>query len=98
MSHSLVFRRAAEAEFDAAALWYEQQQPGLGHEFVDEVDTILARIIDHPEGYPTVEHDVREAPVPRFPYAVYYRVRRTTVVVLAVFHGARNPAIWQQRR
>ena len=33
----------------------------------------------------------------RFPYSVYFRVRRNSMVVLAVFHGRRNPAVWQRR-
>jgi hypothetical protein len=37
MSLPVVFRAAAQAEFDAAAAWYEEQRPGLGGDFVDAV-------------------------------------------------------------
>jgi hypothetical protein len=36
MSLPLVFRAAAQAEFDDAAAWYERQRPGLGGNFVVE--------------------------------------------------------------
>ena len=40
---------------------------------------------------------VREAPVPRHPYGVYYRVQPDRIVVIAVFHHSRDPAEWRDR-
>jgi hypothetical protein len=39
--------RVAQLEFDEAAGWYEQQRVGLGFEFIEEVDRVLARIETH---------------------------------------------------
>ncbi len=50
-----------------------------------------------PDRYPIVARDVREAPVPRFPYCIYYRVKLDRVVVIAVVHTARDPSVWQGR-
>lgn len=97
MSLPLVFRSAAQTEFDEAAAWYEGQKPGLGNDFVAEVQQVLGTIANHPPRYPVVLGDVREALVPRFPYCVYYRVKTDHVVVLAVFHTSRDPSIWQGR-
>ena len=36
----------AEAEMEAASLWYERQFKGLGAEFLTAVDQVLARIAD----------------------------------------------------
>ncbi len=38
-----------------------------------------------------------KAGVRRFPYSVYYRTEATRIVVLAVFHGKRDPRVWQAR-
>ncbi len=38
MTLRVVFLRAARAEFDAAALWYDLQRPGLGMQFVSEIN------------------------------------------------------------
>ncbi len=43
-------------------------------------------------------HDVRKAVARRFPYCIYFRERDQRIIVLAVFHSARNPAIWKQRK
>jgi plasmid stabilization system protein ParE len=97
MSLPLLYRPAAKAEFDEAADWYENQQPGLGIDFVAAVQRVLDTICLQPKRYPIVCQDVREAPVQRFPYCVYYRTGRNRLVVLAVFHTARDPSVWQSR-
>jgi hypothetical protein len=38
MTLKAVFRPAAQAEFDGAAQWYEDRQPGLGSRFVAEIE------------------------------------------------------------
>jgi plasmid stabilization system protein ParE len=87
----------ARAEFDAAADWYEQQRPGLGVDFVARVRDVLQRIAGNPQMHGVVYKDVRKAVVARFPYVVLYREEAGEVVVIAVFHAARNPAVWQSR-
>ena len=43
-------------------------------------------------------HDLaRKAVVSRFPYVVLYREEAGEVVVISVFHTARDPSIWQSR-
>ncbi|MEW5967879.1 MAG: type II toxin-antitoxin system RelE/ParE family toxin [Pseudomonadota bacterium] len=98
MSRSLVFRPQARREFDAAGDWHEREQPGLGATFLAEVDQVLRLIASSPDAFPEVLDGVRKAVVRRFPYCLYFRVRGETIVVLAVFHSARNPKIWQARR
>ena len=41
MTLRVVFRRAARAEFDAAALWYDDRQAGLGTQFVSEINRVF---------------------------------------------------------
>jgi plasmid stabilization system protein ParE len=97
MSLPLVIRPAAQAELDAAAAWYEGQQPGLGAALVAAVQQVFDTITTTPQRYPIVHADVRETVVPRFPYCVYYRERAGRVVVIAVFHTSRDPSVWQSR-
>lgn len=97
MSLPLVLRPVAQAEFDAAATWYEGQRHGLGGDFVSEVQQVLDTIAGQPDRYPVVAGNVREASVNRFPYCVYYRVKPDRVVVIAVYHTSRDPSIWKNR-
>jgi len=92
MTLRIAFRRAAESEFADAAAWYDQQRAGLGIEFLYEIEQAVTKAAASPQRYPVVFGDIR-----RFPFAIYFRVRSDVLVVLAVFHGRRNPAIWQRR-
>jgi plasmid stabilization system protein ParE len=93
----VVLRPEAQAEFDEAFDRYEQQRPGLGVDFVERVQEVLDRIADAPTLYEQVFQDMRRAVVRRFPYLVLYRVEEHQIVVLAVFHGKRDPGVWQAR-
>lgn len=97
MNLRVVFRPAARREFDDAADRYDEQRSGLGEEFIVEIDQAVSKAAANPEHYPIVFGDVRRAVTRRFPFSVYFRVRGDSMVVLSVFHGRRNPVIWQRR-
>jgi plasmid stabilization system protein ParE len=69
---------------------------GLGQEFGQELDVLVARIAETPLAFPQVHHETRRAVLPRFPYAVYFRLAAESVVVLAI-HGRQHPSRWQRR-
>ena len=93
----VVFRKQARLEFDEAGDWYEKELPGLGMEFLSEIQSLIQRIASTPEQFPMLYRDVHKAVARRFPYCIYFRERDQKIIVLAVFHSARNPAVWQQR-
>ncbi len=49
MSLPVVLRRKAQAEFDEAIDWSEQQRAGLGLDLIDRVQDVLDRISANPE-------------------------------------------------
>lgn len=93
----IVFHRQARAEFDADADWYERRRPGPGGRFLSAIRHVLEQAATNPERYATVLDDVREGVVHGFPYCVYYRQEPSRIVVFAVFHTSRDPAVWQSR-
>jgi plasmid stabilization system protein ParE len=98
MIFDVVFRRAAAAEFRDAHDWYEQRRPGLGEAFVQDVGHVILMMAENPTRFPVVSEDVRRAMARRFPYSIYFRFRDNVVVVLAVFHGRRDPNTWKRRQ
>ncbi len=97
MTLKVVFRPAARAEFDGASLWYEDRRPGLGVQFVAEIDRAVNLASKYPDRYPIKHKEIRGIQAHRFPYSVFYTVEARQIVVLAVFHARREPAIWQAR-
>lgn len=95
--YRLVSEPRADLDIEAAFQWYEKEQPGLGSEFLDELRAAYDRIVEGPLKYQHLRSGVRRALLRRFPYAVYFAVEQTVIVVLAVLHASRDPAEWQRR-
>jgi len=98
MAHDLIIRPKAEAELSEAFSWYEDQISGLGSDYLNAIEAALCAIKRNPEIYPTVHGTIRRCLIRRFPYAIFYCIEPTRVVVLAVFHVRRNPSDWKKRQ
>jgi len=72
-------------------------QPNLGVEFIAEIERCVAAAAERPMTYSVVYKDVRRVVAKRFPFSVYFRAEAQRIVILAVFHGSRYPAIWRHR-
>ncbi len=88
----------AAAELTEAAKAYELKVPGLGAQFLDEVDEAVSAVLAAPERWRIVENEVRRFLMPCFPYAIYYRVLPDQIRILAFKHHSRHPNYWQNRR
>lgn len=84
-------------EFRESALFYEGELPGLGVEFVAEVERTIEFVVIHPNAGSPLWGDFRRALVRRFPFAVIYRAKDETVYVVAVAHQHRRPNYWRSR-
>jgi plasmid stabilization system protein ParE len=87
----------ADEELQAAAFWYEERQPGLGDDFLDQFERTLLRIVNDPERWRKILGDSRKLNFHRFPYAIVYSVRGDTIYIKAVMHLRRRPFYWKTR-
>jgi toxin ParE1/3/4 len=76
---------------------YEERRAGMGIAFITEIDRCVVLAAEHPLLYAVVHRDIRRVTARRFPFSVYFRAEPQRIVVLAVFHGRRDPLIWQIR-
>ena len=97
MTPELRLRPEAELDLVDASMWYQEQAPGLGHQFLDEVLSAFSAIKKTPRMYPVVHRNTRRALIHRFPFGIYYRIETGAIVVVAVMHGSRNPRRWKRR-
>jgi len=84
-------------ELEAAALWYDERQQGLGGDFLGEYQATLSRILNEPERWRTIRGDNRKLNFHRFPYAIVYSVQPDALYVKAVMHLHRRPFYWKHR-
>lgn len=97
MTPRYLLRPEAQADIEEAALWYEDQRLGLGERFTGELFDLIHRIAEFPLQFPVIGRSVRRGLLQRFPYAVYFLVDEGPVVVIAVLHQRRDPAVWKRR-
>lgn len=88
-------RSRAKRDILEAALWYESRRMGLGVQFVQDVDTTVARILENPLQFPIYEEPARRVLLSRFPYAVYYQP--APLVILRILHLRRHPDTWKAK-
>ena len=84
-----------------AGLWYEEQQPdaGLADALDREAEEAILRLRTDALHHRIRFRDVRRAPMKRFAsIGIYYVVRGANVIVIAVFHDARDPRLLRGRR
>ena len=98
MAHRIITRRDAEIDITDAAIWYQQQQTGLGDEFLAEVDTAIISAAENPLQYPRLRRkpEVRRVLTRRFPYRIFFIRRPDAIVILRVLHSARDDRQWKQ--
>jgi toxin ParE1/3/4 len=90
-------RTEAEQDLADAAMWYEEQRPGLGQEFLDEALAIFSTIAERPLAHAAVYGSLRRALLHRFPFGVFYLADGAGAVVVGIFHGSRHPRHWRRR-
>lgn len=98
MTARIVLRQAAVADLRDTFSWYQDQQLGLGAEFMEAVDQKLAQIESNALQFPVVRNTTRRAILKRFPYGIFYIPSSSLISVLAVLHHSRAPVRWQNRR
>lgn len=97
MAYRLEFHPEAEAEFDEAIVWYQEQRDGLEQEFFDDYLVLESRLEANPDQFPAVLENIRRANFHRFPYSLFFEIEQDSIFIYAVFHQSRNPEEWQKR-
>lgn len=102
MALPLRFEVEAEHELEQAAGRYEEQRPGLGERFLQEIAVTTARIRQFPRAGAPVKRvpaglGARQAPIKGFPYHVVYLEKENEIRVLAIAHYRRRPGYWRER-
>jgi plasmid stabilization system protein ParE len=89
----------AQTDIADAYLWYEEQDLGLGLEFLRCVEVALLTIQRMPLIHPVVHGTYRRALVRRFPFAVFFEFNESAnrCVVYSVFHCSQDPEKWRGR-
>lgn len=98
MARRLIFAPQVPDDLVAAIDYYERISPALTNDFRHNVNDKLDDIAERPESFPLDVEPVRFARVDRFPYLIFFVADQDSVSIIAVLHGASDPARWRSRR
>ncbi len=97
MAKKLTFDPDAKLEIRDAALYYEEVQPGLGEEFIREVELSVRNLFSKPLRWRCIRGAYRRCVVRRFPYYIIFVADDAGVYITAVMHRKRKPDYWVDR-
>ena len=91
--------RSAEAEFLKSVRYYEDQQKGLGADFIEAFVEARDRLTADPEtGQQTGISNCFSLQLRRFPFRIVYKEVDDLIWIVAVAHASRRPEYWKNRR
>jgi len=99
MTFGVVYETEAKSEFREAIAYYDGETEGRGIRFVGKVDEVMVAVAAQPLRFPRTGRYSRKARVLGWPYSIYFTINpeHLEVKVLAIWHGARNPAELRRR-
>ncbi len=93
----IIFLPAAQQELDQTIEFYEEQLPGLGNLFRNEIYEAIDFICVYPEGHQFITKHTRKCPIRKFPYLILYGIVDDTIIISAVAHQHRHPRSYLNR-
>jgi len=97
VTRPVVWLPEATSDYYDALHWYANISRSLSDRLAEAVDEAVQAIAASPMRFPVLSNDRRRAGVRRFPYGLIYIVEASRIVVIACFHGRRDPDVWQRR-
>jgi len=80
-----------------AAIYYDAARPGLGGDFLDDIQYAIGAVRHQREIGTNIGYGFRRVLLRRFPFSVVYFVNDGEVVVAAIAHHRRRPGYWFER-
>ncbi len=95
MSYAILPTKKAIEETEDAAIYYEGVRPGLGFDFLNEVEERYKAISKNPFAYSYIDERniIRDAALKRFPYVIIFSIEQDSVIVLSVHQTQQRPII-----
>lgn len=95
MTFDLSVTTKARYEAMEALNYYDNIQPGLGDNFLTDLEEKFAAICENPFAYSYIDEKggLRDTMLKRFPYLVIFKIRQKEVIILSVHNRHKKPFI-----
>ncbi|MEQ9467203.1 MAG: type II toxin-antitoxin system RelE/ParE family toxin [Ekhidna sp.] len=98
MKYSIKIESEAKEDIQDAIDWYNNQKPGLGTLFLEEIKSSIEQLKINPH-YQKRYSEVRCLPTRIFPFMIHFTLDEgeSIVIVRGVFHTSINPKKWKRQ-
>jgi plasmid stabilization system protein ParE len=99
MKYDLEFLEEALDDLQESFIWYESKKIGLGQEFYNSVKNAFIELQEFPKRSQKILTNVLRFVLKNFPFNIFFVIDEEVnkIKILAIYHGSRNPYIWQNR-
>lgn len=91
MTTTLRFHPNVEKDLASIYRWYENKVVGLGEAFLDIFYSSCDNILNFPLSSPQIYNKFHRFLMKKFPYAIYYQILNSEVIIFGLFHHSQNP-------
>ena len=91
MRYTLRFLPEVDEDATAAYEWYEERAAGLGDGFLQDFYDTAKGLLANPRLCRTIDRTIRRCLLRRYPYSIYFTIEDEMVLVIGLFHCARDP-------
>jgi toxin ParE1/3/4 len=88
----------AKEDLEEAISHYSKITPRLSQDLINEFHQTIARVLKMPFLFPASRKKYRKVSLARFPYKIFFIVKKNEIVVLAFAHHKRKPNYWKKRK
>lgn len=97
IEYSILFGHHAEEDAIIANEWYKQHNEELADSFKRRLNSKIESLKKNPLTPSFNSKKYRSARIKPFPYNIIFKIKRTQIHIVAIFHHARNPQEWKKR-
>jgi plasmid stabilization system protein ParE len=91
------FLGPAETEIAEAVAYFDEQRPGLGDRFEQDLQDTVASVTERPLSGKRLTESVRQKRFRTFRYNLIYVIDGDEAIIVAVAHHRRRPGYWLGR-
>lgn len=97
MKYKTIITKDADRDFIEDFIWYAKKNSDLAERFRENVKKEIEFLSNTPFACALLSKKVRQAIVHKFPYRIIFVIENRKVIIIAILHEKRSPAIWKKR-
>ena len=98
MAYNYSLHTGAKEDIEEAISYYSDINPTLSEDLLNEFYQTIALVLKRPFLFPATRKKYRKVPLHRFPYKIFYVIKKEEIIVLAFAHHKRKPNYWKKRK